>query len=743
VGGGSLLFATEVDGVYLPAPNLETAIHVRVTGMLARTEVRQRFHNPTDAWVEGVYVFPLPERSAVDTLHMVIGDRVIEGEIQEREEAKRTYERARAEGRKASLVEQERPNLFTTSVANLGPDETVEVVIHYQEELRYQGADSGIFSLRLPLVAPPRFVPGGIPGVPGSGRLARTLNGTLNRSLTGVLRQTGLDPAARTLRTVASPVPDAERITAPVAHPASIDPDHPLNPVTLTVDLDAGFPVDRLGSSSHALVVSRRGPSGYRIRAAPGQGLRVAGGPDALDGGRPPVVPADRDFVLEWAPAVGREPGAALFTEEVDGETYALLMVLPPSERRRERPLPRETVFVIDTSGSMHGPSIAQARRALRFALDRLRPEDSFNVIRFADDTESLFPESLPADPRALEMARLFVGDLEAGGGTMMLPAVRRALRGGRHARSAEPVVRQVIFITDGAVGNEAQLFRAIHEDLGETRLFTVGIGSAPNGHFMRRAADFGRGTFTYIGRPEEVAPKMEELFGKIDSPVLTDLEVEWSDPAAETWPERVPDLYRGEPVVVAARLPSVWNGSDATVRVQGSRGSVPWRFERGLDRAEPRPGVAKLWARRKIGALMDQGVAGAPADVVRAEVVDVALRHHLVSKHTSLVAVDRTPTRPADATRRSLKLPVNLPAGWSYEHVVGTLPRTGTPARLLLLLGLLALVTAALLVTAPKLFRPPPPLEAAGFSRPDASAASRTAGFSRPAPARSEQGTR
>ena len=321
----------------------------------------------------------------------------------------------------------------------------------------------------------------------------------------------------------------------------------------------------------------------------------------------PVVVPADRDFVLEWAPAVGDAPGAALFTEQVDGETYALLMVMPPSGPVESRALPRETVFVIDTSGSMHGPSMEQARRALLFALDRLRPDDSFNVIRFADDTEALFQQSVPAEPRALEMARLFVGDLGAGGGTMMLPALRRALRDAPHPRSVSAAVRQVVFITDGAVGNEAELFRAIREDLGETRLFTVGIGSAPNGHFMRRAAEHGRGTFTYIGRPDEVAPKMEELFGKIDSPVLTDVEVVWSDPAAETWPERVPDLYRGEPVVMAARLPSVFSGSGATVRVRGSRGDVPWAVDRALDGAERRPGrrgrwCAPRWSRWRCG---------------------------------------------------------------------------------------------------------------------------------------------
>ncbi|HUF77910.1 MAG TPA: marine proteobacterial sortase target protein, partial [Thermoanaerobaculia bacterium] len=541
VEGGCLLLATEVEGVFLPAPGLETEVTVQVNGIVARTEVRQRFHNPTGAWVEGVYVFPLPEGAAVDGLRMVVGERVIEGEIREREEAAAVYEQARREGRRASLVEQERPNLFTTSVANLGPDEEVEVVLFYQEELRY---DSGRFALRLPLVAPPRYVPDEVPGPLGS---------ALPPAVAASLRRVGLGALAPA---AVPAVADARRLASPVVGPGT----GPVNPITVTVILDAGFPVARLGSISHELdVARRRGERALRIGLAP-----------TPDGARPV---ADRDFVLEWAPAVGRVPGAALFTEEAGGETYALLTVLPPTAPGADLPPPpREAVFVIDTSGSMHGESLDQAQAALRFALDRLRPEDHFNVIRFASEAEALFEESLPAGDQALAAARAFVDRLRADGGTEVLPALRLALA----ARPVAGAVRQVIFATDGAVGNEAELLAFIRRHLGSSRLFTVGIGSAPNGHFMRRAAEEGRGTFTYVGRVEDVRPVMAELFAKLESPVLTGIELRWSDPGAEAWPPEVPDLYAGEPIVVAARLPSAVAGAE--VELSGLVGGRPWR---------------------------------------------------------------------------------------------------------------------------------------------------------------------
>jgi Ca-activated chloride channel homolog len=255
-------------------------------------------------------------------------------------------------------------------------------------------------------------------------------------------------------------------------------------------------------------------------------------------------------------------------------------------------------------------------------------------------------------------------------------------------------VVRQVIFLTDGAVGNEDALFRLITERLGDSRLFTVGIGSAPNSHFMTKAAQFGRGTHTYIGNVTEVRSKMGELFAKLESPVLTDVEVQWpAGTKVEMWPRKIPDLYLGEPIVLSA----AFEGDPREVTVTGKRAGEHWQTVLPLDGSGAHAGVDVLWARRKIADLMDGMRRGAESEETRRAVIAVALEHHLVSKYTSLVAVDMTHARPDGAPLQTAAVPTNLPHGWEYEKVFGQLPQTATPAPLHALLGLVALLLAGL----------------------------------------------
>jgi Ca-activated chloride channel family protein len=443
-----------------------------------------------------------------------------------------------------------------------------------------------------------------------------------------------------------------------------------LNPVSIEIELDAGMPLALLESRSHDLAVQRSGEGRYKLTLAAGQ------------------VQADRDFELVWRPAAGAAPRAAVFQEERDGATYALVMVMPPDPQAAARRLPREAIFVIDTSGSMAGASIAQAREALALALGRLQPGDTFNVIEFNSSTRKLFRTPRPVTADTVETARRWVHRLRAEGGTEMAGALTEALDG----RDGHERLRQVVFLTDGAVGNEDQLFRIIGERLGASRLFTVGIGAAPNAHFMTRAAALGGGTFTYVGRVDEVAAKMGALFEKLDAPMLRDVVVDW--PAGtEAWPRRIPDLYAGEPVVVAARLT---RRTDA-VRLRGARAGAEWTQTLSLGAAAPDAGVGKLWARRKIDALMDAERDASAPETVKADIVEVALDHRLVSKYTSLVAVDTTPARPAGEPLDSAVLPVALPEGMVHEAVFGELPQTATPAMLHLLLALAALVLAAL----------------------------------------------
>lgn len=634
-GGGLRLAAP--DGTIVEAPLVFTDVAIEVHGIVERTRVTQHYVNPTDGWREGVYTFPLPEKAAVDRLRMQVGARLIEGRIRERAQAKKEYEVAKQQGRKATLFEQERPNLFTTSVAHIGPGETVVVAIEYQQALRY---DDGAFRLRFPLAITPRYIPGSAVLASGDGA--------------GWAQPTDV-------------VSDADRITPPVLHPSH----GKINPVTLTVDLHAGMRLAKVTSPHHPIATEERAGHVYRVTLADG------------------AIPADRDFELAWTPDTGAAPAAALFTETRGGMTYALLMLVPPAAPAAATRVPREVQFIVDTSGSMHGVSMAQAKAALALALDRLQPGERFNVIEFNSNARPLFAAPMPVDPATLARARAFVGGLSARGGTEMAPALELALG----SRASPGYVGQVVFLTDGAVGNEDALFALIHRKLGERRLFTVGIGPAPNAHFMTKAAQFGRGTFTFIGDVNEVQAKMDALFRKLESPALTDIGVVWPG-GAQVWPQRVPDLYAGEPLTVSA----AFDGPAHEVTIIGHRGGAQWQ-SRLLPGEEAAHGVGALWARAKISALNDKVREGTPEDEIRPLVLALALEHHLVSKYTSLVAVDVAPTAPAGVASLKTALPGNLPAGLSHEAIFGGVPKTATPAQLQLLLGALLLAVALALL--------------------------------------------
>jgi Ca-activated chloride channel family protein len=542
------------------------------------------FTNPSREWLEGIYIFPLPADGAVDTLRMKVGDRVIQGVIQEKDEARQTYEAAKQQGMKASLIEQQRADVFTTAVANIGPGETVEVAIELQQVVQW---DRGRFRWRFPMVVAPTEKAAGRRGLL---------------------------------------LPPVRRRSAPR-----------INPFAFHADLNPGFPLAGVASPSHAVTVAKGKDFRYAVDLKKG------------------VEPADSDLVLEWTPAVGREPRGVFYSEEVDGERYDLLMVMPPDapEAIASR-LPRETTLIIDTSGSMEGTSIIQARQALLLALDKLQPTDWLNVIRFSSEASSVFPESVPASRDAIEKARRFVSGLQADGGTNMLPALQIAFR----KPAPRGLVPQVIFATDGQIQDQEEAVRFLNTNLGGRRLFPVAIGSAPNSALLRQLAALGSGSFTQIADGNRVAPAMAALFSQLESPMLQRIEVQWNDPSAEAWPARAPDLYLGEPLVITARS----RDGGGPVSVSGTRGGSTWQDSFPAAGKLKGAGIDKLWARRKIQALMDSLHEGADAGEVHRAVADLGLRHHLVTDYTSLVAVDEQPTAPAGARPVTRIVPVNPP---------------------------------------------------------------------------------
>ncbi len=692
---GTLLVRTVNDGPLQAVPMLGTDVDIRIAGLVARTVVTQYFHNPTDEWLEGVYVFPLPQNAAVDTLEVRIGDRIVVGEIKERAEAKKLYEQAKAQGKKAALLEQERPNIFTTSVAGIHPQGTVGVRIEYQRQLEYR---DGTFSLRFPMVVAPRYVPGA--SVPTF--------------------------SARSFAVDTDQVPDGSRISPWLADPAQ----GPLNPVSLRVAINAGIAIS-VQSPSHTVDIHEGEREGI-VSITPAQG----------------AVPADRDFVLHWRPQLADAPLAALFTETFKGESYALLMVMPPDAKGAEQhKLNREAIFVLDTSGSMSGTSFGEARAALRLALQRLTPKDTFNVVAFASQARQLYMHPKQATAANVAQAVSSIAALDAGGGTEMRSALKLALSD--QAQGAR--VRQVVFITDGAVGNETALFDYIRSHIGKSRLFTVGIGSAPNGYFMRKAARAGRGTYTYIAKPAEVHEKMSALFKRLERPVLTGIQLHWQKHTPEAYPAPIPDLYAGEPLVVIVR------GRDLgdQVRITGMRGGSSWHQNVSLRDGVAQAGIARLYARRKIDSLNLnanelRATLGREAvhQKLRSQIVKVGLKYHLVTRHTSLVAIERESSVPQGENLKAWPVPVNLPAGWELEEIwlerseavpaqavfkmaqsataeekrklsekkkysakpkkaaqpglqlalAQNLPQTATPAQLLMLLGVVLLLGAVLL---------------------------------------------
>ncbi|HEU4581968.1 MAG TPA: marine proteobacterial sortase target protein [Polyangiaceae bacterium] len=624
--GALIFYDDEDDDRGWLAPEVGNDVHIQVTGMLARARVEQTFENLSDQVVHALYVFPLPETAAVDGLTLTVGQRRIVGEIREREAAARSYEQAQRQGKKASLIEQQRPNLFSTRVANIGPHEMVTVELHYQQDVRY---DLGVFSLEFPSTLTPRYLPGG--------------------------------------NEAGSPSQHGN-----ISPPFALDGGGPA--LQMQVTLDAGVPLQSIRSSSHRLAVQQppRGPAQITLE----------------DG----AVLADRDFKLEWAPAPSKAPTSAVFEESFEGERYALLMVLPPDPALDPQGrLPRETTFVIDTSGSMSGTSIEQARQALDSGLSELDARDHFNVVQFNSAATRLFDEPVLATAENVQRARRWVHQLQADGGTEMLSALELALT----PRAPQGLLSQVVFVTDGSVANESDVFRYIQDHLAGRRLFTVGIGSAPNQYFMRSAARFGRGSFTSVASSAEVGSRMNELWDKLSTPVMSQLGIRVEgDAQPDVWPRRLPDLYRGEPLVVVAKL-----GAGATqVQVDGLRAEQPFRAELALGAAGQERGIHRLWARRAIEELMDRVTLGQSEEALRPQVTALALRHHLLSRYTSLVAVDAV--RSVSGPGADTAVASALPAG---NSMFGNMPQTATPAPTCLLFGAASVVTALVLYKRPR----------------------------------------
>jgi len=642
VNEGSLLYRSPVTGRYESVPLVHTDVTLDVRGLAAAATVTQQYVNSGTEPIEAVYVFPLPHDSAVYDMEIRIGNRLIRSVIREREEAKRVYESAKSEGKRAALVEEERPNIFTASVANLMPGDHIDVRLRYVEPLRWE---DGRIRLVFPMVVGPRYIPG-----------------------TQAVGHTGTGWAVDT-----DAVSDASRITPPVRNPDS----RPGHDISLSVDLDSGFEFGSINSVSHAITV-RRLPDGRRH-------LELASGA---------TIP-NKDFVLEVQQAESTQPKTALFLspEPGSGETYFLLSAFPPTVQPVKR-MPVEMLYMIDVSGSMAGTSITQAREALLQALDRLGPNDRFGILAFNHVYYEFASEPLTASTENLAAARRFVQHLEAGGGTEMLPALLHLMR----KPETSGYLRHIVLLTDGDLGNEEQIFAALRLKLGGARLYTVAIGSAPNFFLATKMAQFGRGTFTHIADIGEIREQMGRLLETIESPVLTDVKLSFEGvEVAEVYPQRPPDLFLRQPLLLYGRISQ---GRTGRVHLTARAGDQPYEANFAFDAstASFHPGITTLWARQRVEDLVDswrlsdeEARAG-----IRATLIAHAVRYRLVTCFTSLVAVEEIVTNASGASTQ-VPVPTELPAGMQMEKVFGA-PATGTADAFLEALGVALLLLSLVL---------------------------------------------
>lgn len=554
-----------------------TDVSARISGRVAEVMVTQRFENDGETPIEAVYLFPLPPDAAVDRMEMRVGDRVVRGVIRERQEARRTYEQARSEGRRAALLEQQRPNLFAQRVANLMPGDRVDVRLRYVQVLPYE---DGQYELAFPLVAPRRY-----------------------------------DPQAA----------QATRETATAATSAHIDAQPP---VSLRVELEAGLPIAQIGSPSHEARLTRTAPDRAiaEVRAE-GAALRD-------------------DFVLRYALG-GDEPDATVLAHRTEGDGFFTLLVQPPRTPEASTIAPRDVTFVVDTSSSMHGRPLEHARAVIRRVIEGLQPTDRFNVLGFSDQVRVLSETWMSRTDQSAQRAESFVNELRATGATEMVPAIERALA----APTSPERLSIVVLVTDGYIGNEAEVLRAVATRLGEHRLYAFGVGSSVNRFLVERAAEVGRGRAIVVAPSEDPRLSADRFVQWIDRPVFTDVEVDFGQLAvSDVYPRRIPDLFAGKPLTIQGRFA---RGGEGVVRVRGTVNGQ--RYERAIEVRlpdapspdGPHASQATLWARAAVEDRMRRlTLRDDPALI--AEVTQLGLAHSIVTPWTSFVAVEERPAEPA-----------------------------------------------------------------------------------------------
>jgi len=600
-------------------PLKHTSVKAEISGFISRVVVTQEFVNPFKEKIEAVYTFPLPQNAAVDDMTMLVGDRTVRGRVLRREEAQAVYEAAKTGGKVASLLDQERPNIFTQSVANIMPGEQIKITISYVETLKYE---DGSYEFVFPMVVGPRYTPGNATGSSVSGG-------------------NGFAPNTDS-------VPDASRITPrPVAKGMRVGHD-----ISLEVALDAGVAIENVSSGSHPIDMQRPNVAQAQVR------LKNSS-----------VIP-NKDFILRYDVA-GKGISDSLLTHRSEKGGFFTLILQPPDRVTATDVTPKELVFVLDTSGSMNGFPIEKAKETMKLALDSLYPADTFNLITFAGDTHVLFPEPVPATRQNLQKAQAFLASRSGGGGTEMMKAIKAAL----DPSDAQGHVRIVCFMTDGYIGNDMEIIAEVRNH-PNARVFAFGIGSSVNRFLLDKVADQGRGEVEYVGLNDDGSAAARRFHERVRNPLLTDISLEWNGlPVADIYPQRIPDLFGAKPVILTGRYTAAGNG---VLRLKGKMSGrdfvreIPVAFPEATNQHDV---LAPLWARSRIDDLMGQDFNGIQQGTMRPDlketITGLGLEYRLLTQFTSFVAVEEMIVTDGGTPRR-IDVPVEVPDGVSREGVFG-----------------------------------------------------------------------
>jgi len=589
---------SSVDGF----PLKSTAADVSITGVIADVRVTQVYQNLGSKPLEAVYIFPASTRAAVYGMRMTIGERTVEAVVRRREKARQEYENALKEGKTASLLEQQRPNVFQMNVGNILPGDVVKVELQYTELLI---PTEGTYEFVYPVVVGPRY----------------------------------------------SEIKASDAVSQQkwVANPYLHQGESPTYTFNLDVQLAAGMPIRDVACPSHEVEIEYRNPEQASIQLSESEG---SGG--------------NRDFILQYR-LTGGEIQSGLLLFKGKEENFFLLMMQPPQQVRPERIPPREFIFVVDVSGSMHGFPLDVSNALMRRLLNRLRPSDRFNILLFAGGSRFLSEKSLPATSENIQAAVHFMEAQRGGGGTRLLPALRSALRIPRD----EECSCSIVVITDGYIHVERETFDLIRNNLGDANLFAFGIGSSVNRYLIEGMARMGMGEPFVVTDIQSAKPIADRFIRYIQRPVLTRVDVDFGDfDVFDVEPAHLPDVLAERPVVVFGK----WTGRpEGNIRLQGLSGDLDYSSFLDVSKVVPLESHAALrylWARHRIALLSDFNRVGTDDDL-KEEITQLGLKYNLLTAFTSFVAIYDV-IRNTKGKTEKVRQPLPLPQGVSDLAVGG-----------------------------------------------------------------------